>query len=132
MKNNRILILEDNIRVLSFLTDRISRLEEKLSGAYIALTILSESSQVKEYINNTEMDFDIILLDRYCKTNGSFHVLDFEKFGVEKIISISSVPILNEEARARGVQRIVHKNHSQIEDFADQVAHEIEEMIGLS
>ncbi|MDF1498631.1 MAG: hypothetical protein P1P85_04765 [Patescibacteria group bacterium] len=78
------------------------------------------------------MGFDNILLDQFCKTNGSFYILDFEKFWVEKIIYISSIFRLKEEAWARGVQRIVHKNHFQIEYFADQVAHEIEEMIGLS
>ncbi len=132
MKTIRILILEDDIRALSFLINRINKLEEKSSGLDIALTIISESSQVEEYINHTKMDFDVILLDRFCKSNGSFHVLDFEKFGVEKIISISSVSRYNEEARARGVQRIVDKNHNQIEDFADQVMREIKEMIKIN
>ena len=132
MKTIRILILEDDIRALSFLINRINKLEEKSSGLDIALTIISESSQVEEYINHTKMDFDVILLDRFCKSNGSFHVLDFEKFGIEKIISISSVSRYNEEARARGVQRIVDKNHNQIEDFADQVMREIKEMIKIN
>jgi len=129
MKTIRILILEDDIRALLFLINRINKLEEKSSGFDFALTVLSESSQVEEYINHTKMDFDVILLDRFCKSNGSFHVLDFEKFGVEKIISISSVSRYNEEARARGVQRIVDKNHNQIEDFADKVVNKIEEII---
>jgi len=129
MKTIRILILEDNLRALSFLIDRIGKLEEKLRNFDIALTVLSESAQVTEYINQTQMDFDVILLDRFCKSNDSFHVLDFEKVGVEKIISISSVSRYNEEARKRGVQRIVQKDHSQIEDFADKVAGGIEEMV---
>lgn len=129
MKTIRILILEDDIRALSFLINRINKLEEKSREFDFALTVLSESSQVEEYINHTKMDFDVILLDRFCKSNGSFHVLDFEKFGVGKIISISSVSRYNEEARARGVQRIVDKNHNQIEDFADKVVNKIEEII---
>ncbi|MCK5412750.1 MAG: hypothetical protein KAI57_00030 [Candidatus Pacebacteria bacterium] len=129
MKTIRILILEDDIRTLSFLTNRISKFEEKSSNFNIALTILSEYTQAEEYINNTQMNFDVVLLDRFCKLGGSFHALDFEKFGVEKIISISSVSRYNEEARKRGVQRVVLKDHSNIEDFADKVVSEIEEIV---
>jgi len=129
MKTIRILILEDDIRALSFLTNRISLLEEKSKDFDIALTVLSEYTQVEEYINKTQMNFDIILLDRDCKACGSFHCLDFEKFGVDKIISISTMPEYNEEAQKRGVQRIIHKDHDQIEDFADKVVDEIEKMI---
>ncbi len=129
MKTIRILILEDDIRALSFLTNRISLLEEKSKGFDIALTILSEYTQVEEYINKTQMDFDIILLDRNCKACGSFHCLDFEKFGVDKIISTSTMPEYNKEAQKRGVQRIIHKDHNRIEDFADKIVDEIEKMI---
>ncbi len=129
MKTIRILILEDDIRTLSFLTNRISKFEEKSSNFNVALTILSEYTQVEEYINNTQMNFDVILLDRFCKFGGSFHELDFERFGVEKIISISSVSRYNEEARKRGIQRVVLKDHSNIEDFADKVVDEIEDIV---
>ena len=70
-----------------------------------------------------------ILLDRDCKSCGSFHVLDFEKFGTEKIISISAIPEWNEEARERGVKKMILKDHDHIEDFADKVAEEIGKMI---
>jgi hypothetical protein len=129
MKTFRILILEDDIRALSFLTDRISQFEQKARDFDIALTVLSEYTQVEEYINNTQMDFDVILLDRDCKACGSFHVLDFEKFGTDKIISISTMPEYNEEARKRGAQRIIHKDHDNIEAFADKVVDEVEKMI---
>ena len=129
MKTIRILILEDDIRALSFLTNRISLLEKKSKGFDIALTVLSEYTQVEEYINKTQMDFDIILLDRNCKACGSFHCLDFEKFGVDKIISTSTMPEYNEEAQKRGVQRIIRKDHYRIEDFADKIVDEIEKMI---
>jgi hypothetical protein len=125
----RILILEDDLRTLSFLINRIGQLEEKLKNADIAVTVLSEYTQVEEYINNTKMDFDVILLDRDCKSCGSFHVLDFEKFGTDKIISISGIPEWNEEAKNRGVKRIVLKNYDHIEDFVDKVVKEIEKII---
>lgn len=75
------------------------------------------------------MDFDMILLDRDCKACGSFHVLDFDKFGTDKIIFISTMPEYNEQARKRGVQRIVHKDRDNIEVFADRVIGEIKDMI---
>lgn len=129
MKTIRLLILEDDLRALSFLLNRIGQLEEKLDGVDIAVTVLSEYTQVEEYINNTKMPFDIVLLDRDCKACGSFHILDFEKIGVDKIISISAIPQWNEEAKSRGVQRVILKTHENIQDFADKVAGEIEKMV---
>lgn len=125
----RVLILEDDLQTVSLLVDRIRRLEEKLKNIDIAVTVLSEYTQVEEYINKTQMDFDAILLDRDCKSCGSFHVLDFEKFGTEKIISISAIPEWNEEARQRGVNKIILKDLDHLEDFADKAAEAIEKMI---
>lgn len=125
----RVLILEDDLQVLSLLTDRLSILERESIHFDIAITVLSESTQVAEYINTTEADFDVILLDRDCKSCGSFHILDFEKFGVDKIISISAIPEWNEEARQRGVTKVVLKDHSHLEEFADQVIKVIQESI---
>lgn len=129
MKTIKLLILEDDLRALSFLLNRIAQLEEKLSDMDIAVTVLSEYTQVEEYINNIQMNFDIVLLDRDCKACGSFHILDFEKIGVEKIISISAIPKWNEQAKEKGVKRVILKTHEKIEDFSDKVASEIEKMI---
>ena len=129
MKTFHILILEDDLRTLSFLMGRISQLEDSLKSTDIAVTVLSEYTQVQEYINNTKMDFDVILLDRDCKACGSFHVLDFNKFGVNKIISISSNPEWNEEAKKRGVIKAILKEYNNIEEFADKVVAEIKKMI---
>jgi hypothetical protein len=129
MKTWRVLILEDDLRTLSFLTNRLGQFEEKNKDFDIAVTILSEYTQVEEYINNTKMDFDIILLDRDCKSCGSFHVLDFEKFGVEKIIAISAIPKWNEQAQRRGVEKVILKDHEHIEQFADDVVEVIKDII---
>jgi hypothetical protein len=95
------------------------------------VTVLSEYTQVEEYVNKKEdKDFDLILLDRDCKAFGSFHVLDFEKFNVDKIISISSMPEYNEDARQKGVTKIIHKDYTKLEEFSDEVVREIEGMIG--
>lgn len=129
MKTFRILILEDDLITLSTLIKYISQLEDSLQNTDIAITVLSEYTQVEEYINNTRMNFDIILLDRDCKACGSFHVLDFNKFGVDKIISISSTPQWNEEAKKRGVTRIIHKDYNNIENFAKKVIEELKKNI---
>ena len=75
--------------------------------------------------HNTPDRYDVILLDRDCKLGGSFHVLDIEKFGADKVISISSTPTWNEEARARGVKRIIPKSFSDLNGFARDVVSEI-------
>jgi hypothetical protein len=129
MNTIRILILEDDLETVSFLFKKLSVLEDEINPKMIAVTVLSEYTQVEEYINHTPMDFDVILLDRDCKAGGSFHALDFEKFGTEKIISISSTPPYNEEARKRGVSRVIRKDYENLETFADQVVEEIKKMI---
>ncbi len=129
MKTVRILILEDDLRALSFLINRIGQLEETLTNFDFAITVLSEYTQVEEYINKTELNFDIILLDRDCKACGSFHCLDIEHIGADKVISISAIPKWNEEATRRGIEKVILKDHENIEAFADNVANEIRGMI---
>lgn len=130
----RILILEDDLQTLSKLFGKLSQLEDKYADSGLPIdfstVVLSEYTQVEEYINNNpKTQFDIILLDRDCKIGGSFHVLDIERFGAEKIISISSVPEYNEDARKRGIKRIVWKDYQNLENFADEVISRIQEVL---
>lgn len=134
METKRILILEDDLLTLSALLQKIHLLEEEFLGNNppkdIAITVLSEYTQVDEYLNKTNhINFDVILLDRDCKACGSFHCLDFEKYGKEKIISISTTPQWNKEAVEKGIQKVIYKDHSQIEKFADKVIAEIRAML---
>ncbi|PIX74386.1 hypothetical protein COZ39_00525, partial [Candidatus Roizmanbacteria bacterium CG_4_10_14_3_um_filter_33_21] len=99
----KILILEDNLLVLSKILANLEILEQDQPYS-LSLVILTDYQQVEDYINNNpKAQFDIILLDRDCKLNGSFHNLNFERFDVNRIISISSIPDYNQEARKRGV-----------------------------
>jgi len=124
-----ILILEDNLKVLSKILDRLYVLEGDQPFEFSVMA-LTTSLQVEEYINsNPKANFDIILLDRDCKIDGSFHVLDIERFGKKKIISISAVPEYNNEARLRGVKRIVPKDIVDFDKFANTVVKEINDMI---
>lgn len=134
MKTIRILILEDDLETLSLILKKLHLLEEELEHVELpkdfSVVTLSEYTQVEEFINKSDkLDFDIILLDRDCKAGGSFHVLDIERFGADKIISISSIPSYNEEAKQRGVTRVVYKNYQNLDKFSSDVISEVEDVI---
>ena len=131
MKTLRVLILEDDLETVSVLYRMLFDLEETSDHAWeFAVTTLAEYTQVREYVNKMAEDhWDIILLDRDCKACGSFHVLDIETFSPAKIVSISSTPQWNEEAKARGVSRIVLKNYENLEEFSGKVAEQVKEML---
>ena len=134
MKTIRILILEDDLETLSLILKKLHQLEEKLavtnSPKDFSIVTLSEYTQVEEYINRSaESKFDVVLLDRDCKAGGSFHILDMQKIGPEKIISISSIPEYNEEARKKGVGRIVWKDYQNLDKFSENVVDELKFLI---
>jgi hypothetical protein len=104
MKLTRILILEDDLETLSRILEKLNQLEKAHSKEETRIefspVVIAESPLVDTLINNNEnLDFDIILLDRDCKLCGSFHTLNIERFGVGKVIAISSVPNYNEELK---------------------------------
>jgi hypothetical protein len=124
-----ILILEDDLRTLSAILSRLSVLEDEQPFSF-TLTILTDYTQVEKYINSDpDPKFDIILLDRDCKLCRSFHVLDIERFGVDKVIAISSVPDFNIQLQKRGVTKVVEKDYANLKSFAEGVVEIIEEMI---
>lgn len=124
-----ILILEDDLRTLSKILDRLSVLEDDQPYQF-STVVLTNYLQVEEYINNNpKASFDMILLDRDCKLGGSFHTADLERLGPEKVIAISSVPKYNEEAKARGVLHVVEKDYKNLDSFADNLRVEVEKFI---
>lgn len=129
LKLIRILILEDDLETVSILTDRLARLDKDLSEITISVTVLSEYYQVGEYVNGLHKNrFNIVLLDRDCAIGGSFHELDIENIGPEKIISISSVPPYNDDAVQRGVSKVVFKDYKNLDSFADSVIGNVKKM----
>ncbi len=125
----RILILEDNLLVLSKILEKLSVLEGD-QPFDLSLTILTDYLQVENFINaNPEVKFDLIIMDRDDKMNRSFHVLDIERFGVEKVIAISSVPKWNNELKDRGVTKVIEKDLSDIDAFAEKVTRTIGEVL---
>ncbi len=132
-KTIRILILEDDLGTLAKLFEKLAHLEDGHAdkGLMISTVVLSEYQQVEDLINKSKLDFDVIFLDRDCKAGGSFHILDIEAIGVDKTISISSIPQYNEEASKRGVKHIVWKDYQKLDDFSDKVIKELEEILRL-
>lgn len=127
--NKTILILEDNLKVLSTLLDKLYILEGDQPWE-LSVIVLTNHQQVEDYINSNPIaSFDIALLDYDDKLGRSFHALEIERFGAEKVIAISSVPKWNEEARKRGVTKVVLKDYSKLDDFADKVVATLAEMI---
>lgn len=125
----RILILEDDLRTVGKIVERLGRLEDR-NPCTFSFVILANYLQVENYINNNpKAEFDIILLNRDCGLGGSFHILDLERFGAHKVIAISSVPDFNEQLKKRGVTKIVQKDYGKIDDFADKLEREIEKML---
>lgn len=124
-----ILILEDDLRTLSKILERLAVLEEDQPYEF-SMVILTTYLQVEEYINkNPKARFDIVFLDRDCKLGGSFHVLDIERLGANHVIAISSVPKWNDEAKKRGVVRIVEKDYRDLNTFAKRVSSEVVAML---
>lgn len=137
MKTIRILILEDDLETLSIILKRLSLLEKEFESiSYpkdFSVATLSEYTQVEEYINkNQKFAFDVVLLDRDCKVGGSFHILNIEAIGADKIISISSIPQYNEDAKRRGIKRIVWKDYQNLDNFSDKVMDELRELLNQS
>lgn len=119
-------MLEDDLETLGVIMATLKDLEESLlaqaSKGDIAVTVFSEYTQVEDYLNKMEkINFDLILLDRDCKLGGSFHALDLDKFGKDKIIGISSVPEYNENLRIQGINLIVDKDYRHLQDFRNRL-----------
>lgn len=124
-----ILILEDNLRVLSKLLEKLYTLEGDQPWE-LSVMIFTNSQQVENYLNsNPKADFDIALVDFDDKTGGSFHDLEVERFGPEKVIAISSVPERNKQLQKRGVNKVVLKDYQYLDVFAEDVAKELGKMI---
>ena len=119
-----ILILEDDLETLSVIFRVL--FESKIDFAPV---VFSTYEQVEKIINPSSITFDLILLDRDCALGGSFHALDLQKFGVDKIIGISSVPPYNEELLKRGVQTVINKDYENLKKFARELSETIVQKI---
>lgn len=108
-----ILILEDDLETLSVIFQVLK--ETKIDFIPI---VFSTYEQVEKLVNPSNLIFDVILLDRDCALGGSFHALDLDKFGVDKIIGISSIPSYNDELSKRGVKTVINKEYQNLKKFS--------------
>lgn len=122
------LILEDDLKTLISIFEAINEVETKKTVNF-SLTVLPDYKKVDKYINKNKENFDLVLLDRDCFLGGSFHILEIERIGLERVIGISSVPNYNEELRQKGVRRIVGKDYSDLKDFKRRLVIEILELV---
>ena len=109
------------METLARLIDGLTRLEDEIIQP-ISVTLYSEYQQIERHLNNgADRDFDFVLLDRDCKSGGSFHVINLELFSKAVVIGISSVPQYNRDLLARGVNIVVDKDYKRLDEFADKV-----------
>ncbi len=124
-----ILILEDLLEVQGHLITELAKLEQQL-GEELLVTTYSDPEDVKDIVNHEDSGkYDVIILDRNSKSGGSFHVLDIDRFGPEKIISISSIPQINQSLAKRRVSVSVDKDLRNLSEFASQVASEAAKLL---
>jgi hypothetical protein len=125
-----LLVLEDDLEVCGKLLLALHRIEPFLAPFDLDLTLLSTSDAVVQLINaHPERQFDVILLDRDCKMNASFHILNLKHFDPERIISISSTPMWNHEAKKNGIIERVPKSFNALDEFVDEAAQKVFEML---
>lgn len=124
MKEPHILILEDNPSAISALQSHITKMWPDAHT-----TIISTAADVASQINPMPADsWDAILLD-YIAPDGYFHVLDFDKFGPDKIVAISNTEAYNQLAMDYGVTHAVRKSYSDLDSFAETVVGTIKQML---
>jgi len=125
-----VLLLEDDLEVCSKILLALHRMEPHLAPFDLDLTLLSTGQSVEQLINaHPERQFDVILLDRDCKMNASFHVLDFDQFSPDNIISISSTPMWNQQADNIGIAHCVPKSFNDLAGFAERAAEKVFEIL---
>ena len=125
-----LLLLEDDLEVAGKLLLALHRIEPHLAPYDLDVTHLSTSDAVVELVNDHPgRRYDIVLIDRDCKMNSSFHVLDISRTIPQNIISISSTPMWNQEASKNGITHIVPKSFSDLDGFAERAARKVLELL---
>ena len=126
MKTLRVLVLEDDLETLGVIMGVLNAVEKELlkneNKRDVAVTVFSEYTLVEDFVNKLiNPNFDLVLLDRDCKLGGSFHALDLDKFGKDKIIGISSVPDYNNSLLGVGVEITINKDYSDLVNFGNRL-----------
>lgn len=115
-----ILILEDNPMMLSGIAYLLQQIGEEHSIRFVPTTFPTVR-EAYAFLHAHTQEFDIVLLDKNDKIGESFHTLDLERLGVGKIISISSVPDSNEDAKKRGITKVAQKFYDEPDRFLNDL-----------
>ncbi len=136
-KRVRVLILEDDLKTISVLLDKLSDLlilnqqTNELEKVNFDVTVIADSGKASRMLSMLgSEDFDLILLDRDCVSRGSFHAVGIGKFDPDRVIAISSVPEFNQELEEEfGITKRVEKRLGDLEGFAESVSQIVEKML---
>lgn len=138
MLSKKILILEDNLKIVAKIIELLDKLESEKDYIF-EVVVLSSSKLAKDFLlknkdnNFSKTNFDVVILDRDCNLYGSFHeLLDKKLFNNNRVISISTVDEYNNRARKKGVKKIVKKDLKDLDKFAENLTKEIEKMLAPS
>ncbi len=138
MLNKKVLILEDDLRTIAILLDKLSdflvidKETNEMERIGFDVTVFADSQKAGAFLRDCkDQDFDLIILDRDCCSRGSFHSAGIDIFNPAKIIAISSVPEFNQELENKyGITRRVDKRLSSLESFATAVTQIAGEIFG--
>lgn len=129
MRNIRVLVLEDDLETNENILRLLREIENEKEVCF-SVSILSDYVEVEEYVNkNPQIRFDVLLLDRDCFLGGSFHVVNLDYFDKDKIVSISSVPKYNKDAKKLGVRRSVWKDYKNMKSFKEKLRGQLIEIV---
>lgn len=138
MLSKKILILEDNLKIVAKIIELLDKLESEKDYIF-EVVVLSSSKLAKDFLlknkdnNFSKTNFDVVILDRDCNLYGSFHeLLDKKLFNNNRVISISTVDEYNNRARKKGVKKAVKKDLKDLDKFAENLTKEIEKMLAPS
>ena len=126
MKKLRVLLIEDNPIVISGLRRAITK---NFANAEV-LSVTSPDEVLAKVNNQPVGSWEIILLDFvYSAGTGNFHVFDIEKFGPQRVISISSTGFGNQAAQSRGVTHVKPKSYLHFNKFLRDTIEEMSSMV---
>jgi len=120
----RILVLEDNLKVINAIVEALKDLE--IETGVIGVTIMSEGRTAEDFLRNFEVEkFDVVLLDYLSQDDRNFHQAVLRKIDSKKIIAISNSLAYNNLACNKGVLRSIQKDYFDLGDFKVKIKKEI-------
>ncbi len=126
----RILVLEDNPKVIEVIMSGVRELEQDLGK--IKAVVVSKGEEAEDLADSNKIGkFDVILLDCISADGKTFHQAVLGKADSQKIIAISNTVVYNKMAEEEGVLRTVQKNYYDLIGFKNNLKKEIKIMLNF-